>query len=214
MEAIRELVSDHRLVTLTGAGGCGKTRLAIQFAAQLVPEYADGVWMVELAPVEVPDYIDQAIAEVFMIKAQPGTTLIQLITHYLKSKKLLLILDNCEHLISQCTAVAERLLSACKDLKIIATSRESLGLPGERNYHVPSMELPDMEIGTLDPESIWQVESMQLFLDRARAVKLGYINKLFLNFLSYLFRRFLFLGQQPYDIDQASQSKYRKQYSP
>jgi hypothetical protein len=83
IETITELVSENRLLTLTGAGGCGKTRLAIQFVAQVVQDYADGVWMVELAPVTVPDHIEQAIAEVFKIKEQPGSDLIQLITHYL-----------------------------------------------------------------------------------------------------------------------------------
>ena len=103
IETIKELVSENRLVTLTGAGGWGKTRLAIHFAAQVIPDYADGVWMVELAPVMVPDHIDQAIAEVFKIKEQPGSTLMQIITHYLENKNLLLILDNCEHLITACS---------------------------------------------------------------------------------------------------------------
>ena len=94
IETIQQLLSVNRLVTLTGAGGCGKTRLAIQTAVQALPDFSDGVWLVELAPVTVPDHINQAIAEIFKIKEQPGSTLIQIITHYLKSKKIPLILAN------------------------------------------------------------------------------------------------------------------------
>jgi predicted ATPase len=167
MEAIKELVSENRLVTLTGAGGCGKTRLAIQFAAQVVPEYADGVWMVELAPVTVPDHIDQTIAEVFRIKEQPGSALIQVITHYLKNKKLLLILDNCEHLISACSEIVEQILKSTEHVTILCTSREALNVADEVAWRVPSLSLPENG-KELSAKEVNQYEAVQLFVARAK----------------------------------------------
>jgi len=167
MEAIKELVSENRLVTLTGAGGCGKTRLTIQFASQLVPDYADGVWMVELAPVTVPEHIDQAIAEVFRIKEQPDTTLIQIITHYLKSKKLLLILDNCEHLITECSEIVEQILKSTNNVSILCTSREALNVADEVAWRVPSLSLPENG-KELSASEVNQYEAVQLFVARAK----------------------------------------------
>jgi len=167
METIKELVSENRLVTLTGAGGCGKTRLAIQFAAKLVPEYADGVWMVELAPVTVPDHFDQTIAEVFKIKEQTGSTLIQIITHYLENKKLLLILDNCEHLITACSEIAEQILKSTEHVSILCTSREALNIPDEVAWRVPSLSLPEYN-KELSVNEVNQYEAVQLFVVRAK----------------------------------------------
>jgi len=167
IKAIKELVSENRLVTLTGAGGCGKTRLAIQFATQVVSDYADGVWMVELAPITVPDHMDQAITEVFRIKEQPGSTLIQIITHYLKNKKLLLILDNCEHLITACSETVEQILKSSEHVSILCTSRESLNLADEVAWRVPSLSLPEngKEVSANEME---QYEAVQLFVARAK----------------------------------------------
>jgi len=167
IETIKELISENRLVTLTGAGGCGKTRLAIQFAAQVVPDCADGVWMVELAPVTVPDHIDQAIAEVFRIKEQPGSTLIQIITHYLENKDLLLILDNCEHLITACSEIVELILKSTENVSILCTSRESLNLADEVAWRVPSLSLPENG-KELSANEVNQYEAVQLFVARAK----------------------------------------------
>jgi predicted ATPase len=167
IESIKELVSENRLVTLTGAGGCGKTRLAIQFTSQLVPDYTDGVWMVELAPVTVTEHIDQAIAEVFRIKEQPGSSLIQIITHYLKNKNLLLILDNCEHLITACSEIVEQILRSTEHVSILCTSREALNVSNEVAWRVPSLSLPENG-NELSADEVNQYEAVQLFVARAK----------------------------------------------
>jgi len=170
MKAIRELVSANRLVTLTGAGGCGKTRLAIEFAAQIVPDYTDGVWMVELAPITVADHIDQAIAEIFRIKEQPGSTLIQIITHYLRNKNLLLILDNCEHLITACSEIVVQILKSTEHVTILCTSREALNVADEVAWRVPSLSLPENG-KELSATEVNQYEAVQLFVARAKNKK-------------------------------------------
>jgi predicted ATPase len=164
---IQQLLSLNRLVTLTGAGGCGKTRLAIQSASEVMPEYTDGVWIVELAPVTVPDHIDQAIAEVFMIKEQPGSSLIHIITHFLKRKKLLLILDNCEHLITACSEIAEQILKSTADVTILCTSREALNIADEVAWRVPSLSLPKNG-KDLSANEVKRYEAVQLFVARAK----------------------------------------------
>jgi len=167
LQSLNDLISTHRLVTLTGAGGCGKTRLAIQFASQVVPDYADGVWMVELAPITVSDHIDQTIAEVFRIKEQPGSTLIQIITHYLENKNLLLILDNCEHLITACSEIVEQILKSTEDVTILCTSREALNVADEVAWRVPSLSLPENS-KELSANEVNQYEAVQLFVARAK----------------------------------------------
>jgi predicted ATPase len=165
---IRELVNGNRLVTLTGAGGCGKTRLAIQFALQVLSEYTDGVWLVELAPVTVPEHIDQAIAEVFKIKEQPDSTLIQIVTHYLRSKNLLLILDNCEHLITACSGIVEQILKSTEHVTILSTSREALNVYDEVALRVPSLSLPQND-KELSADELNHYEAIQLFVTRAKS---------------------------------------------
>ena len=168
IKTIMELVSENRLVTLTGAGGCGKTRLAIHFATQVVPDYKDGVWMVELAPVTVPDHIDQAIAEVFKIREQPGTALLKLLTHFLENKNLLLILDNCEHLITACSEIVEQILKSTKHVSILCTSREALNISEEVAWRVPSLSLPKNG-KKLSASELNKYEAVQLFVARAKS---------------------------------------------
>ena len=168
---VRQLIKEFRLITLSGVGGTGKTRLALQAVRGLLNDFPQGVWLVELSTIVDAEQVPRAIAAVLGIHEKASQLMIDTLIEAIRYRSMLLIMDNCEHLISRCTAVAERLLSACRNLKIIATSRESLGLPGERNFHVPSMKLPDLESDSLGPEDIWQVESMQLFLDRAKTVK-------------------------------------------
>ena len=160
-------LADSRLLSLIGPGGTGKTRLSIQLGGELLAEFPDGIWMTELAPISDSALIPPAIASVFGLRESPERPLIELVTDYLRAKNLLLILDNCEHLIEECARIAERLVQNCPNLKILASSREALGVSGETTYRVPSLSLPDQVMSTL--EALQGCESVQLFVDRAIA---------------------------------------------
>ena len=167
---IKQLLADTRLLTLTGAGGCGKTRLALRVATDLLSEYADGVWLVELAPVTDPDMVTQLAAEALSIREQPKRSLLDTLADHLRSKRLLLVLDNCEHLLDACARLAGALLKTCLNLRILATSREAIGVPGESIWQVPSLTTPEHG-ATMSPESLCQFEAIRLFTDRAVAVQ-------------------------------------------
>ncbi|HLA08739.1 MAG TPA: tetratricopeptide repeat protein [Anaerolineales bacterium] len=156
-----------RLVTLTGSGGTGKTRLSLQVAADLLDQFPDGVWFIELAPLTNPDLISQTILSALGVGEQEaeGKTATLLIDH-VRNKKLLLVLDNCEHLIEACAQLADSLLSHAPSLKILASSREALGVRGEMAWHVPSLALPDIK-HLPDIESLSQYEAIHLFMERA-----------------------------------------------
>src|SRR5439155_531895 len=161
------LLAATRLLTLTGSGGCGKTRLSLQVAADLLEEYVDGVWLVELAALGDPALVPQTVAAALGVREEPGRPLTATLTDYLKPKTLLLILDNCEHLLAACAQLADTLLRACPSLRLLASSREGLGIGGEQTYRVPSLSLPDA--GHLPPlERLHEFEAVQLFVDRAR----------------------------------------------
>jgi len=164
-EVIKTRLEDTRLLTLIGPGGTGKTRLSIQSGGELLPTFQDGVWLVELAPITDPGLIPQAIASVFGVRESPDRPLIEIIKDYLRAKSSLVILDNCEHLIEACAIIAEILIQACPNLKIIASSREALGISGEITYRVPSLLLPDLTRVTR--QALLEYESVQLFVDRA-----------------------------------------------
>ena len=164
---IKARLGRSRLLTLTGTGGSGKTRLSLQVAADLLDQYFDGVWLVELAPLSDPALVPQAVADVLEVKEQPGQTISQSLTEELKSKRLLLILDNCEHLVAACASFAADLLQHCPDVRILASSREPLNVPGEQVYCVPSLSLPDLKQGADDPQAYRNLESVALFADRA-----------------------------------------------
>jgi hypothetical protein len=132
-----------RLLTLIGPGGTGKTRLALQVAANLVGIFSDGVWLIELASLDDPALVPQSLATVLGLPEVPGRLLMDVLLDHLRPKRLLLVLDNCEHLIQGCAELAEALLRACPHLIILATSREALGVTGETSFHVPSLSLPD-----------------------------------------------------------------------
>jgi predicted ATPase len=170
MEQIAQAISDHRLVTLTGSGGAGKTRLSLQVAADLLDQFPDGVWFVELAPLTDPGFIPQTILSALGIPEQPGLTVLQLLMDYLHEKKILLVLDNCEHLIEACAKLADTLLSNAHTLRIVATSREALGVGGELIWHVPSLSLPDAK-QLITVEQLSQYEAVQLFVERATLVQ-------------------------------------------
>ncbi|MSP12497.1 MAG: adenylate/guanylate cyclase domain-containing protein, partial [Chloroflexi bacterium] len=170
MADIKRLLPSTHLLTLTGVGGTGKTRLSLQVAADLLEEFADGVWLVELAPLADPALVPQAVATALGVREESGRPLLATLTDYLRAKHLLLILDNCEHLVAACIQVAEALLRACPHLKMLATSREALGITGESIFHVPSLPLPD-PLRLPPVETLTQYEAIRLFIDRAVAVK-------------------------------------------
>jgi predicted ATPase/class 3 adenylate cyclase len=154
IQEVRKLIATSRMVTLTGSGGTGKTRLSIEVGIRELASFPHGVWLVELAPLSDPAQIVPTLAQVFNLKELPATPLANLVQDYLRDKKLLLLLDNCEHLIEACARLADNLLRQCAGMKILASSRESLGIAGEAAYHTPSLA---------------RSESTQLFMDRARA---------------------------------------------
>ena len=159
----------HRLVTLTGSGGTGKTRLSLQVAAELLEAFEQGVWFVELAPLADPALIPQTILSAFGINEQPGKEALDLLKEYLVDKHTLIVLDNCEHLIEASAKLANVLLNTAPGLKILASSREALGVKGELSYRVPSLSLPDPKhIPAIDQLS--QFEAVRLFIDRAQLV--------------------------------------------
>src|SRR5262249_41728405 len=141
--AVKERLRASRLITLTGAGGCGKTRLALQVAADLLDEYAEGVWLVELAALADPALVPQTVASTLGVREEPGRALTETLAEFLRSKSLLLLLDNCEHLLTACAQLADRLLRVCPGVQILASSREGLGITGESTYAVPTLSLPD-----------------------------------------------------------------------
>jgi predicted ATPase len=170
---VKELISNYRLVTLTGSGGVGKTRLALEVGSDLLQDYEHGVWLVELAPLSEPQTVLPAIASVFNLQAQPERPWKQVLLDYLRHKKLLLLLDNCEHLGSTCAGLAETIMEETAEVSILATSREALGIPGEAIYRVPSLSLPDAD-PTVSAEAVLASEAGRLFVERARMVLPGY----------------------------------------
>lgn len=165
---VRRLLGTTRLLTLTGSGGAGKTRLSLQVAADLLDEYADGVWLTELASLSGPALVPQSVASALGVREEPGRALVETLTDWLKSRTLLLLLDNCEHLLTACAQLADTLLKACPNLHILASSREGLGIAGETTYRIPSLSLPDAKEAAT-PESLSQYESVRLFIERAVA---------------------------------------------
>lgn len=163
---LEELLSKTRLLTLTGSGGSGKSRLSLQVAADSLDDFPDGAWFVELASLSDPGLIPQTIASVLGLKEQSDRPMVQTITQSLKDKRLLLILDNCEHLLDTTAEIAEALIRQCLGVKILASSREALSIAGEQAYRVPSLSLPDPK-QQQTPESLSQYESVRLFIDRA-----------------------------------------------
>ena len=166
METVRELISEHRIVSLTGAGGCGKTRLAIEVAVKLLQEYKEGIWFVDLAPIAVGDLIGKEIMEVLEIKETPDQPLLDTLVEQIKDKNMLLILDNCEHLVMDCAKVAGKLVQSVPGLKILATSREALCVQGVKVWRIPSLSLIDPKT-IIDVEHARDSEAVLLFADRA-----------------------------------------------
>jgi non-specific serine/threonine protein kinase len=166
---VERLMSTSRLVTLTGAGGCGKTRLALRVATELSSHFKDGVWWVELAVLNDPSLLPQAVLQTLGIPESPSRAPVELLSDYFQSKHALLILDNCEHVIDACAGFVSHLLQSCPQLSLIVTSREALNIDGELAWIVPSLQIP-----TLEPFSnisdLSQYDAVQLFIVRASTI--------------------------------------------
>src|ERR1700733_8824580 len=151
---VRELLTQNRLVTLTGAGGAGKTRLAVQIAGQLSGEFGDGVWYVDLAPITDPQLVPVTVARALGLPDQPGRSTMDTLTRFLADRQMLVVLDNCEHLLDASATLVNTLLATAPALTLLTTSREPIGVPGEVSWRVPSLSL--------------RTEAIDLFTDRAR----------------------------------------------
>jgi predicted ATPase/class 3 adenylate cyclase len=161
-----------RVVTLTGPGGVGKTRLALQAAAAAARRFGDGAWLCELAPVRDVGTVDDAAAAVFSLTVRAGQSTHEALVDFLRSKQLLLVLDNCEHLLEAAAALADQLVRSCERLEILATSREGLGIEGERLVPIPPLAIPCSDA---DLDTVMTAEAVRLFAERAAAVKPGFV---------------------------------------
>ena len=187
-EQIAQLVQQfqtRRLLTLTGAGGVGKTRLALEVANQLCAEFADGIWLIDLAPLTNPASALQRILDHFGLPEQPDRPRLAMVTAYLSTKQLLLILDNCEHLIDACAELAEAILQHCPQVSLLATSREALNISAELPWRVPSLTRPlanqhwqgaaTPTQSSLAPEDLLRFEAATLFVERAHRHKPDFV---------------------------------------
>jgi predicted ATPase len=167
---IASLLATHRLVTLTGTGGVGKTRLALQIAQNLLGDFPDGVWLVELAAIADPQSATQVLATALGVHERPGKPAAVALFEYLETRRALIVLDNCEHIVEAASALAEEILRRTHGAKVMATSRRSLNLPDERVWRVPALSMPsNLSAG----EPIYELtgyDAIRLFLDRARSV--------------------------------------------
>ena len=169
IDEVCRLLESHRLVTLTGSGGTGKTRLSLQIASIALKNYPNGAWLVELAPLADPELIPKTISAVLNLPDVPGKPVLDTLVDFLRSRRLLLILDNCEHLLEACASLADQLLHACPELTILTSSREFLGVAGEMPFRVPPLSLPDLRHlpSFID---ISEYDAVRLFVERARVV--------------------------------------------
>ncbi|HPH97914.1 MAG TPA: tetratricopeptide repeat protein [Anaerolineaceae bacterium] len=173
IQLVKEHLAQHRLVTLSGPGGTGKTRLSLQVGAEMVEAFEDGVWLVELAPVSEPERVLSTAAATFGLRTEQDSTIEHSFINYLRDKELLLILDNCEHLVVACALFVEKVLQACPRVTLLTSTREALSVPGEAIIHVPSLTLPGPH-ETQDPGRLTQYEAVRLFIDRAESYSDGF----------------------------------------
>ncbi len=169
IKKIKELLKDSRLVTLLGTGGAGKTRLTIQIAADLIDDFANGVWFIELAPLSNPDFLAQTIANVFNLQNSPNQVIEEALINYLSEKEILLIFDNCEHLIEACSVLIEKILINSPGLKILTSSREVLRSSGEKIHQVLPLKHPEPN-DKITSLQLSQFEAVRLFIERALVV--------------------------------------------
>lgn len=155
---------DHRLITLTGSGGTGKTRLSLQVASGILDQFKDGVWLIELAPISEPVLVPSAAANVLRLRVEDSRPLMDVVVDWMRDKEALFILDNCEHLIDACAQFANTVLQNCRGARILASSREALGIAGEHAYRVPSLPTPNE---VTDIKHLETFDSVKLFIQRA-----------------------------------------------
>jgi len=170
---LARLLGDVRALTLCGPGGIGKTRLALRLACEIVPDFPDGAWLVELADTEDPSLVARRAAATLGVREEPDRPLAETLTVALRPRRLLLVLDTCEHVVDACAALVKQLLAGCPGLRVIATSREPLRVRGETVWRVPPLELPAVP-GELTPGELAGHEAIRLFADRAAAVRPGF----------------------------------------
>jgi predicted ATPase len=166
---VAELLTQRRLVTLTGVGGVGKTRLALHVGADTLDRYRDGVWLVALSTVREPGMVPSAVAGVLGVPEQAGRSTTSVLLDAIGSRQMLLILDNCEHLLDASARLADAVLEACPQLSILATSREALAVEGEQSWPTPSLRIPDADEATFD--DVAEAHAVELFVDRARGAR-------------------------------------------
>jgi len=171
LERVARALDHSRIVTLTGVGGVGKTRLALQVAAEVVPHFADGAWFCELAAADSAPSLEQVVAVTLGVPLRGGADATDNLVEYLKAKRLLLVLDNCEHLIDAAGMLAERIIQTCPEVRVIATSREGLAVDGEQVIPLRSLSVPDVSAGA---ESVVTNPAVSLFVERAAAAKADY----------------------------------------
>lgn len=171
---VKRLLSGSRLVTLTGVGGVGKTRLAYRVAAELRRAFPDGVWPVDLAELENPELLTQTVSAALGIEDHSGRLPVEALTDHLRDMTALIVLDNCEHLLPECAVLADALLRAAPSLRVLATSRQLLGIPGEQALDVPALPMPLFGTDPGSVEASTRYDAVRLFVDRARAVRPGF----------------------------------------
>ncbi len=170
--AIVDALRAGRLVTVTGAGGVGKTRLALHVGTTIAGDFTDGAWLVDLSPLADPALVPSAIAEAVRLSDRPGRDVLDVVCEECREKAMLLVLDNCEHLIDACAAIVQKILASCPAVTVLATSRETLNVPGEVIWRLRSLTTPDPDAA--DDAAILRSESGRLFVQRARAVRPGF----------------------------------------
>ena len=167
---VKRLIQENRLVTLTGTGGCGKTRLAIQISKELIQDFPDGVWFVDLAPLTDGKLVPEQIAQVLHLQKRVDVPVLETVSLYVKDKRILLLIDNCEHVVRASRESIKKLLEPAKKLKILATSRAALNLAEEVTWRVPSLQLPDLQ-KNYQLNQLSRIESIHLFEDRAHRAR-------------------------------------------
>lgn len=173
LKQLHEQLRHTRVLSLLGPGGAGKTRLSLQLAAESAELFPDGVWLAELAPLQDQSLLEQTVAAVFGLKEQTRLSIQEVLTNELETKQMLIVLDNCEHLIDSCARFAAHVIQSCPGVKIVVTSREPLNIAGETIWRVSSLAMPNRD----DPiavDQLLQYEAVQLFADRARSVRAGF----------------------------------------
>lgn len=169
---VKQLLAQYRLVTLTGVGGIGKTRLSLQVAAEVRNTYPDGVWLVEFGPISDQSLVLTSVAQVLGVKEATGVPLVQTLCSHLKSRHLLMMFDSCEHLTNACATLADALLRATDNIRILVSSQNPLQIGGEQRFPLPPLSLPDLDA---DPERLLGTDAVRLFVERARSQKPDFV---------------------------------------